>query len=314
MEGGEVPKASEIVEVEEDKEDDDDGQRDEERIIVVEEEEIEENSDEEDEAEVEEDEEEEEEEEDDVALDSDDVLGKRPPTRKLHLGVLSKCRLRMPNRKMMKRYSDVLLRSSSRGAKMALDTIHREHELALMIRNIAELSTLSGHSLRRYLRMDATRKRYRREMRRLRVENNRLMEELNFEKKEFIELATASDQLKADVVRVIKENEMLEKENEELKAALKKEKEKVRTSEFRMDALRERNIVEKRNMVEARLPKQMDFMMKEAQREYLESNEFQGMFNLLSSPILRNGWRLRLAKVRRVLEEDDPLIGQRCMA
>ncbi|GAB2272882.1 hypothetical protein Dimus_007698 [Dionaea muscipula] len=57
-------------------------------------------------------------------------------------------------------------------------------------------------------------------------------------------------------------------------------------------------IVEKRNLVEARLPKQMDFMMKEAQREYLESNEFQGMFNHASALILRNDWRLGLAQLR----------------
>ncbi|GAB2281704.1 hypothetical protein Dimus_016274, partial [Dionaea muscipula] len=144
---------------------------------------------------------------------------------------------------MMKRYSDTLLRSSSYGAKMTLDTIHREHESALMIRNIAELSTLSGHSPRRSLRMDATRKRYRRGMRRLRVEKNRLTEELTSENKEFIELATASDQLKADVVQVIEKKKTLEEENEELKAALKIEKEKVRTFESRMDALRERNVM-----------------------------------------------------------------------
>ncbi|GAB2281705.1 hypothetical protein Dimus_016275 [Dionaea muscipula] len=48
MEGGEVPKAAKIVEVEEDEEDDDDGQRDGQGTIMVEEEEIEENVDEKD--------------------------------------------------------------------------------------------------------------------------------------------------------------------------------------------------------------------------------------------------------------------------
>ncbi|GAB2266189.1 hypothetical protein Dimus_001213 [Dionaea muscipula] len=126
-------------------------------------------------------------------MGSEDVVGKRPPTRKLYLGMLSKRRLRMPNKNMMKRYADTLLGSSSRGARMALDTIPRAHELALMMRNIVELSPLSGHSLRRSLRMDATRKKYRREMRRMmKLENNRLKGELTSEKNRVIELASAS--------------------------------------------------------------------------------------------------------------------------
>ncbi|GAB2278506.1 hypothetical protein Dimus_013186 [Dionaea muscipula] len=133
---------------------------------------------------------------------------------------------------MIKRYANTLLASSSHGAKMAQNTLHREHELALMMRNIAELFVLSGHSLRRSLRMNVTRKKYRREMRRLRAE------ELTSEKKEFIKLADASFHLKADVVQAIGENKTLEEENEKLKAALakKKEKKKVKT-------LRERNVL-----------------------------------------------------------------------
>ncbi|GAB2273520.1 hypothetical protein Dimus_008312 [Dionaea muscipula] len=168
-------------------------------------------------------------------------------------------------------------------------------------------------------------------MRRLRVENNRLMEELTSEKKGFIDLATASFQLKADVVTVTKENKTLEEENEKLKTALKNEKEKVKMvrernvlldndlydktlkndrlhTELNETYQRLTKIVEKRNLMEACLPKQMDFMVKEAQREYLESEEFQGKLNLASALILRNGWRLGLAQVCRVLGEDDPLI------
>ncbi|GAB2272881.1 hypothetical protein Dimus_007697 [Dionaea muscipula] len=117
---------------------------------------------------------EEEEEEEEEEEDSCDVVGKRPPTRKLHLGVLSIRRLRMPSKKMMKRYADTLLASSSLGTRMALDTLPRQHELALMMRN--------------------------------NVENDRLKGELMSEKNRLIELATASIQLKADVVKVTKEN------------------------------------------------------------------------------------------------------------
>ncbi|GAB2285758.1 hypothetical protein Dimus_020195 [Dionaea muscipula] len=118
----------------------------------------------------------------------------------------------MPNKKMMKRYADTLLGSSSRGARLALDAIPRAHELALVIRNIAELSALSGHSLRRSLRMDVTRKKDRKEIRRLKAEVK----------------------LKVDVVQVTKEHQMVEVENEKLKAELKKEKEKEKRSRERI--------------------------------------------------------------------------------
>ncbi|GAB2285786.1 hypothetical protein Dimus_020225 [Dionaea muscipula] len=58
---------------------------------------------------------------------------------------------------------------------MALDSVPQVHEIALMMRNIAELSALSGHSLRRFLRMDAIRKRHRKRTRKLQAEVKRLL-------------------------------------------------------------------------------------------------------------------------------------------
>ncbi|GAB2288069.1 hypothetical protein Dimus_022413 [Dionaea muscipula] len=129
--------------------------------------------------------------------EEDEDMGQRPPTKKIHLG---------------------------RGARMALDAIPRTHKLALMMRNIVELSAMSGHSLRWFLRMDASRKKYRREMRRLKAENDRLKGELTSERKRLIELADASLRLKEDVMQVTKDKQTVEEENEKLKAELEKEK------------------------------------------------------------------------------------------
>ncbi|GAB2281368.1 hypothetical protein Dimus_015964 [Dionaea muscipula] len=162
-------------------------------------------------------------------------------------------------------------------------------------------------------------------------QNNRLKGELKSEKERLIELADVSLRLRADVVQVTKENQTVEEENEKLKAELEKEKEKGKRSRecivmlhndlFDKSLKNERlhselndtcqkltQILEKRNLVEARLPKQVDYMMKEAQREHLESDEFKGMFNGTSALILRNRSRLGVAQVRRMLQEDDPLI------
>ncbi|GAB2270405.1 hypothetical protein Dimus_005306, partial [Dionaea muscipula] len=48
-----------------------------------------------------------------------------------------------------------------------------------------------------------------------------------------------SEKMKADVDMVMKENQSLEKRNEELQVALEKEKEKVNTLDSRMDAFRD---------------------------------------------------------------------------
>ncbi|GAB2266273.1 hypothetical protein Dimus_001292, partial [Dionaea muscipula] len=65
-------------------------------------------------------------------------VGERPSARRIHQGFLSKCRLRKPNQKMMRGYEDVLLGSTTRGARMGLDQLSQKHKLALIVRNITE--------------------------------------------------------------------------------------------------------------------------------------------------------------------------------
>ncbi|GAB2266670.1 hypothetical protein Dimus_001664, partial [Dionaea muscipula] len=158
-----------------DGEDEDVGQRDGKGVVVAEEEV------------------EAEEEEEDESDESD-----RPLAKKYHLGVLSRRRLTIPHSKMVTRYANVLMGSSSRGARRYLSPLPPSHEIALVMRNLAE--------------------------------KERLNNELTSEKKRLTELATAALQLKSDMVKVTKEKQSVEAENERLKAELEKERSKGKRS------------------------------------------------------------------------------------
>ncbi|GAB2288205.1 hypothetical protein Dimus_022547, partial [Dionaea muscipula] len=105
--------------------------------------------------------------------EEEDDGDEQPITKKYHLGVLAWRRLTIPHSKMVARYADILLGSSNRGARRYLSSLPPSHELALVMRNVAE--------------------------------NERLNNELTSEKARLTELATAAMQLKADVARVTNE-------------------------------------------------------------------------------------------------------------
>ncbi|GAB2265555.1 hypothetical protein Dimus_000598 [Dionaea muscipula] len=191
-------------------EDEDLGQRDGKGIVMAEEE-----------AEVEEEEEDE----------SDE--SERPLTKKYHLWVLSRRRLTISHNKMATRYANVLMGSFNRGARRYLSSLPPSHEIALVMRNVAELAALSGHSLNRSLRHDAIRKRYKRRIRGVQAENERLKNELTAEKKRLTEIATAAMQLKSDMANITKEKQSVEEENERLRAELEKETSKGKRSRER---------------------------------------------------------------------------------
>ncbi|GAB2290136.1 hypothetical protein Dimus_024420 [Dionaea muscipula] len=158
----------------------------------------------------------------------------RPLTKKYHLGVLSRHRLTIPHSKMVTRYANVLMGLSSRGVRRYFSSLPPSHEIALVMRNVAELAALSGHSLSRSLHHDSIRKRYRRRIRGVQAKNKLLNNELTSEKKRLTELATMALQLKSDMVRVTKEKQSVEEENERLKAELEKEKSKGKRSRERL--------------------------------------------------------------------------------
>ncbi|GAB2292398.1 hypothetical protein Dimus_026639 [Dionaea muscipula] len=113
-----------------------------------------------------------------------------------------KRRLTIPHSKMVARYAVILLGSSSRGARRYLSSLPPSHELALVMRNVAE--------------------------------NDRLNNELTSKKARLTELATAAMQLKADVARVMNEKQTVEEENRRLMAELEKEKAKGKRSRERL--------------------------------------------------------------------------------
>ncbi|GAB2299364.1 hypothetical protein Dimus_033439 [Dionaea muscipula] len=79
-----------------------------------------------------------EEEEDDESDEAERLM-----IKKYHLGVLSRRRLTIPHSKMVARYADILLRSSSRGARRYLSSLPPSYELALVMRNLAENDRLN---------------------------------------------------------------------------------------------------------------------------------------------------------------------------
>ncbi|GAB2270202.1 hypothetical protein Dimus_005109 [Dionaea muscipula] len=122
----------------------------------------------------------------------------RPLTKKYHLGVLSRRRLTIPYSKMVTRYANVLMGSSSRGARRYSSSLPPSHEIALVMMNVAE--------------------------------NERLKNELTSKKKRLTEIATAALQLNSDMAKITKEKQSVEEENERLRAELEKEASKGKRS------------------------------------------------------------------------------------
>ncbi|GAB2276138.1 hypothetical protein Dimus_010876 [Dionaea muscipula] len=69
-------------------------------------------------------------------------------------------------------------------------------------------------------------------------------------------------------------------------------KEEKRALEANVDMMKE-----KRDLVEACLPKQMEFIVNEVVRDFLELEEFKGMFNHASVLVLCNGFKMGITQV-----------------
>ncbi|GAB2276029.1 hypothetical protein Dimus_010771 [Dionaea muscipula] len=122
--------------------------------------------------------------------------------------IFSRRRLNIPCN--VRDYLDVMIGPTTHAAWKAMDRIPRKHELALLCRNVAETSLLTGHAMRRVIRMKVT--------------------------------------LKKNLEKI---------------AGLKEE------------------IKDKRDVLEARLPNLLEFLKKEAIREFMSSDEFKKMVGRL---------------------------------
>ncbi|GAB2266359.1 hypothetical protein Dimus_001368 [Dionaea muscipula] len=93
-----------------------------------------------------------------------------------------------------------------------------------------QTSALAGHALRRDLLVTANQKRSRRL-------NNRLSKELTLLMEQFNEMVEG---MKADVEKVIEENQTLEQENTNLEAAMEAEKNKREKAEGKVNTMKSR--------------------------------------------------------------------------
>ncbi|GAB2295385.1 hypothetical protein Dimus_029558 [Dionaea muscipula] len=132
---------------------------------------------------------EEDENEEDATSSSGDVA-EGLSTKRVRMGILRRHRLRIPTSKMLSKYVDVLLGSTTRGAKRAIDQISWKFELTLIFQNIAE--------------------------------NKRLKHDLEAVKRDFDASAAISESIRADVDIVTQENQSLERKNEGLQTLLEK--------------------------------------------------------------------------------------------
>ncbi|GAB2273155.1 hypothetical protein Dimus_007960, partial [Dionaea muscipula] len=101
---------------------------------------------------------------------------------------------------------------------------------------MAEALMLTGHAIHKVVNADAKRCKM---INQLKEVKHVLEQDLKGMKMERDALIEVLEKIKADVDMVIKENQSLERRNEELQATLEKEKEKVKTLDSKMDAFRE---------------------------------------------------------------------------
>ncbi|GAB2268608.1 hypothetical protein Dimus_003563, partial [Dionaea muscipula] len=143
-------------------------------------------------------------------------------------------RLSVPPNRMIRECMDVMMGSANRATIRTLCKLPLRHKCAILCRNMAETSLLTGDVLCAAVQIDDRRCR---NIDRLMEEKYALehdIEELKFERDSAIEI---SSQVKADVEMVMEENQLLEKENEELKSTLEGEKKKVQTLEHKIKEL-----------------------------------------------------------------------------
>ncbi|GAB2281430.1 hypothetical protein Dimus_016019 [Dionaea muscipula] len=145
-------------------------------------------------------------------------------------------RLSVPSSHKVKSCMMVMMSGANRATIQSLRKLPLKHKCAILCRNMAETSLLTGDVLRAAVQTDDRRCR---KIDRLIEEKFSLEQEikdLKFERDSTIKI---SSQVKADVDMVMEENQSLEKENEELKTALEGERNMVQTLEGKIKELQE---------------------------------------------------------------------------
>ncbi|GAB2279148.1 hypothetical protein Dimus_013803 [Dionaea muscipula] len=173
-------------------------------------------------------------EEDDEEEGEGDVGLSTSERRYRRRSLFSPKRLSAPLSHMVRKCMDIMMGCANRATIRSIRKLSLMHKCAILCRNMAETSLLTGDVLRAAVQTDDRRCK---KIDRLMDEKYALehdIKELKFESDSTIEI---SSQVKADVEMVMEENQSLEKENEELKSALEGEKKKVQMLEDKIKKL-----------------------------------------------------------------------------
>ncbi|GAB2266130.1 hypothetical protein Dimus_001153, partial [Dionaea muscipula] len=157
------------------------------------------------------------------------------------------------------------------------------------------------------------------------MKENQSLEDKNEELKTALEgekskVQTLEDKVKELQAALEKEKERWSKKNDELVSSYSKYHDISRKKmdlDTSLNVRKEENeklqmalaqMKEKRKIMEERLPKQLEFVRKEAVREYLGSEERSAKFNGASAIMLQSGFKIGIAQVWELLMDDDELI------
>ncbi|GAB2295905.1 hypothetical protein Dimus_030053 [Dionaea muscipula] len=143
-------------------------------------------------------------------------------------------RLDVPSSHMVRNCMDVLMGIVNHATIRAVRSLPLKHKCAILCRNMAETSLLTGDVLYSAVRTESRRCRKIDRLMEEKYSLEREVKELKFECDSTFEIFS---QVKADVDMVMEENQSLESKNEELNSSLKGEKGKVQTLENKVKEL-----------------------------------------------------------------------------
>ncbi|GAB2297674.1 hypothetical protein Dimus_031761 [Dionaea muscipula] len=207
--------------------------------------------------------------------------------------------------------------SGNRATIRSLRALPLRHKYAILCRNMAETSLLTGDVLRTVVQTDDRRCRKIDKLMKEKFSLEQEIKELMFENDSTIEI---SSQMKADVEMVMGENQTLEKKNEELenkneemKFALEGEKNKAQTLEKKVKELqwtlekekdenkkKETKLVASHKKNQELLKRKMDLDTSLFERKQ-ENKKLQ-------TSLTQNGFKIGIAQVQELLMDDDELI------
>ncbi|GAB2273164.1 hypothetical protein Dimus_007967 [Dionaea muscipula] len=140
----------------------------------------------------------------------------------------------VPSSRIVRSCMDVMMGCANRTTIKFLCRLPLKHKCAILCRNMAETSLLTGDVLYAAIQTDDRRCR---KIDRLMKEKYALEREVNESKFECDSAVEIYIKMKADVEMVMEDNQLLENKNEELKSALEGEKGKVQTLEDKVKEL-----------------------------------------------------------------------------